>query len=347
MVTPADVTRLSAFIDVQGNMLFYCIVVWDEAFNGSVIDYGTWPRQQRSYFRKADADPTFETAKEYKGLALERAIFKALGDLTTAILGRTYTRMGVGDDVTVSVCLIDTGYKQDTVLQFIRQSPYRAILYPSKGIGIGAGDASMDDWAKKPGEVKHFGLGWTIRPPSAGEGVRSVRIDTNQWKTFVANRLHTPPGSSGCLSLYGSRAVDHQLFADHCTSEKPVETASRRRKVQEWKIKPDRPDNDWWDCLVGCAVGASVLGLRWNSSEEPERAAEPKRKLRYADVIAAREQANRGAERLHFSEASSVVGELHEATTKQPAHVPTPPPKKKLRYADVIREREQKRREGR
>lgn len=349
-VVPSDATRVTAFIDVQGNMLFYCVVAWDEQFNGSVIDYGTWPRQKRAYFRKSDADPTFETDEKYAGMALERAIYKALADLTVDILGRTYTRMGVGDDVSISACLVDTGFNKATVLQFIRQSQFRAILYPSKGIGIGAGDAPMDEWPKKPGEIKHTGQGWVIRPPAAGEGVRSVLIDTNHMKTFVALRLQTPFGSSGCLSLFGTKAIEHQLFADHCTAEIARETANKRRKLVEWKDKPAKPDNDWWDCLVGCAAGAGILGLRWNSSGEPERPVEPRQKLRYADVIAARERANREQEqeagRLHFSESASVDAELNEAITKQPTHTPTSPPKKKLRYADVIREREQRRREG-
>ena len=31
--------------------------------------------------------------------------------------------------------------------------------------------------------------------------------------------------------------------------------------VDEWKIRPDKTENHWWDCIVGCAVGASVEGI--------------------------------------------------------------------------------------
>jgi len=30
--------------------------------------------------------------------------------------------------------------------------------------------------------------------------------------------------------------------------------------VDEWKIRAGGPDNHWFDCLVGCAVAASVQG---------------------------------------------------------------------------------------
>ena len=30
--------------------------------------------------------------------------------------------------------------------------------------------------------------------------------------------------------------------------------------VEEWSARPGRPDNHWLDCLVGCAVGASMQG---------------------------------------------------------------------------------------
>jgi hypothetical protein len=39
-----------------------------------------------------------------------------------------------------------------------------------------------------------------------------------------------------------------------------VPTQGRGRQVDEWKIKPERGDNHWFDCLVASAVMASVQG---------------------------------------------------------------------------------------
>ena len=30
--------------------------------------------------------------------------------------------------------------------------------------------------------------------------------------------------------------------------------------VDEWKVRPEQSDNHWLDCLVGCAVAASIQG---------------------------------------------------------------------------------------
>jgi hypothetical protein len=30
--------------------------------------------------------------------------------------------------------------------------------------------------------------------------------------------------------------------------------------VDEWKLRPERHDNHWLDCLAGCAVAASIQG---------------------------------------------------------------------------------------
>ena len=31
--------------------------------------------------------------------------------------------------------------------------------------------------------------------------------------------------------------------------------------MEEWKLRPERSDNHWLDCLVGCAVAASMQGV--------------------------------------------------------------------------------------
>ena len=48
----------------------------------------------------------------------------------------------------------------------------------------------------------------------------------------------------------------------------------RCRTVDEWKLPAHKPDNHWFDCLVGCAPAASMLGAEWigvQAQGEPER----------------------------------------------------------------------------
>jgi len=106
-----------------------------------------------------------------------------------------------------------------------------------------------------------------------------VLVDTNYWKSFVHTGLATAPSDRGCISLYGKMgtgssgaqrrracprfAVDHILFAEHIArSERWVEVTGPYGTVREWSVLPTKPDNHWLDCLVGCAVAASMLGVR-------------------------------------------------------------------------------------
>jgi hypothetical protein len=97
--------------------------------------------------------------------------------------------------------------------------------------------------------------------------VRHVLFDTNFWKTFVHARLAVPMGDRGCLSLFGDKPDQHRLLAEHLTAEYRVKTEGRGRTVDEWKQRPERGDNHWLDCLVGCAVAASMQGVVLLGSE--------------------------------------------------------------------------------
>ena len=86
-------------------------------------------------------------------------------------------------------------------------------------------------------------------------------------------------GDRGCLSIFGRKAVQHRLFAEHITAEYRVRTEGRGRTVDEWKLPVHKPDttawaqgdqtgreaagarNHWFDCVVGCAAAASMQGV--------------------------------------------------------------------------------------
>ena len=55
---PVGCNHLTAFIDVQANLLFYVVAAWEDDFTGYVLDYGTFPDQKRLYFTLRDARPT-------------------------------------------------------------------------------------------------------------------------------------------------------------------------------------------------------------------------------------------------------------------------------------------------
>ena len=65
---------------------------------------------------------------------------------------------------------------------------------------------------------------------------------------------------SGILSKKGDRKDRSLACSHHLTSEYFIKTEARGRNVDEWKQRPEQPDNHWFDCLVGSAVAASMQG---------------------------------------------------------------------------------------
>jgi phage terminase large subunit GpA-like protein len=158
-------------------------------------------------------------------------------------------------------CLIDAnwGSSTDVVYQFCRQSAHAGIVMPSHGRFVGASSQPFSEYKRRPGD--RIGHNWRMPNVAGKRAVRHVVYDTNFWKTFVHARLAVPMGDRGCLSLFGESADQHRLFAEHITSEYRVKTEGRGRTVDEWKMRPERGDNHWLDCLVGCAAAASIQGV--------------------------------------------------------------------------------------
>jgi len=258
---PRECSRLTAFVDCSKALLWYVVAGWDERFGGSVVDYGAWPRQSRSYFEQSNATPTL--ADLYPGLIEEARLYAGLRDLTAALFTRRFVKTG-NDTLTIELCLVDSGWNTDTVFKFCREAQHSALLLPSKGYGASTAARSVDEWLVRQGERR--GPGWRLGPDTTSGKGRRVAYDANHWKTFIAQRLLTRPASPGCLMLPGDSAHSHQMLADHLTAEYAEPITARGRTWDAWMTRPDRVDNHWWDCLTGAAVAASVRGLVWDPS---------------------------------------------------------------------------------
>lgn len=251
----AAASTLVAFIDPKKDALFWMVCAFGEGFTGQIVDYGTWPDQRRSYFTSRQIRPTIATATGHAGL--EESVYAALEACSNHLLGREWHRND-GASMKIERCLIDAhwGAITDTVRLFCRQSPHAAVLMPSHGIYLGAASArAFDTYTPKPGD--RCGLHWRIPAARTRGAVRELIVDVNHWKTFTQQRLAAPRGQRGCLTLNGTKAEEHRLLADHLTSEEPTLVTAKGRSVLEWQQKASRPDNDWWDGLVGCHVAAS------------------------------------------------------------------------------------------
>ncbi len=257
-VVPLDCHHLTMFVDVHQTVLYWLIAAWDRQFGGFVLDYGTYPDQTRPYFTWRDANKTLQ--QKHKSGGLEGTIYAGLEALCEERFDYQYYRED-GMQMRVSRCLIDANWGQstDVVYQFCRQSKFSAHLFPSHGKYVGASSVPFSDYRTQRGD--RVGLHWRIPNISGKRQVRHVLIDTNYWKTFVHARLAVLMGDPGCLSLYGHEPKAHLLLSEHLVAEYRIKTLANGRTVDEWKWRANRPDNHWLDCMVGCAVAASIEGV--------------------------------------------------------------------------------------
>lgn len=261
---PETTQFLTAFIDVHKNLLFWTLCAWEMDFNGVVVDYGTFPKQRRSYFQLSDASPTLERVNP--GKTLETAIYLGLQELTEQLFNETYLRED-GVDVPIQRVLVDAnwGPMTDLVYQFIAESPFRARLTPSHGQYLGASSKPFSELPIKKGDL--IGPHWRMPKEAIRRSLRRVLIDTNYWKSFILARLKAGQGDVGRLTIDGNPS-EHVLLASHLASEYCVPTQARGIRVDEWKQRSNKADNHWFDCLVGCAVAASISGAKLQDGQE-------------------------------------------------------------------------------
>lgn len=269
-VVPLDADHLVGFIDVQGSLLYWVVAAFTRGFRGYVVDYGTWPDQPLSYFKLSEAKHTLQA--RFPNATKEGAIAKGLAELIDKLCSREFEREG-GDTTQLDRLLIDEGYLRKVIHEVCRRNPHRRLLVMAKGLGITAGRKPMDEY--RPEDGVRAGDHWRL---SRDNGVLAVLSDINHWKSFSATRLAAADGDPSSLTLFGHEAdcKQHEMIADHLTSEFRVVTWGQGRRVEEWKLRPGRPDNHWLDGVVGCCVGASLLGCSLPDASDGR----PRRRLR-------------------------------------------------------------------
>jgi hypothetical protein len=266
---PVNAAHVTGFIDVQKDVLFYVLCAWESDFTGFVVDYGAFPDQGRAYFTLRDARKTLGKVTGADGA--EAAIYAGLTTLTATLCNQEWRRENCTGTMLLGKLLIDANWGEmtDLVYRFCRQDCHKALLLPSHGKGLTAANKPMSDWQLTAGSQRGSNL--VVSP--AKRGFRKVVFDSNYWKSFVHSRLAAGMGAKGAMTLFGDRPEQHRLFADHLTAESRVETQGQGRTVDQW-ANVKKQDNHWFDCLVGCAVAASILGVALSSSgEEPPQAA--------------------------------------------------------------------------
>lgn len=260
-VLPSFTEHVTAFIDVQKRNLWWMVCGWGSDFRGAVIDYGCFPDQgDRRYYTKSDITKTL--GRKYPGMQYEAQVRAALLELTDWLYSREWIRDGDNAQLDLDRLHIDEAYapSRDMIHEVCRLRR-RSGMMPARGIGYTVKGTPFGDKKKSRGET--VGDHWRIPPIQGKRTVRFVHVDVNHWKTFVHRRLLVATGDPGSIALFGTDRDPgglHRMLADHLHAEVPTEVTANERTGIEWTQRPNRPDEDLFDCLVGNAVAASICG---------------------------------------------------------------------------------------
>lgn len=250
---PHDVQKITAFVDVQLRMLFWMVVGWTKDYGGYVMDYGTWPKVPRAHFSYRELkSPTLQTTYKAED---DDAIRMGICDLLGTLGSHEWTRKSDNASMRLDRGMIDCGYKYDVVESALIHGKLANTWLPYRGVGVGAKDNPIKVW-----RAQLRGKHWLLNKPQ-DRFLRAITADTNHWKSHVYDSLRVPVSHSAAITWFKGMASERQLLADHCTAEVAVRCEAKGRRVDEWELKPNKPDNHWWDCLVGNAVAANVCGI--------------------------------------------------------------------------------------
>jgi hypothetical protein len=291
---PLQVTRMVAHIDVQGNVLFWMVVGFDEQFGGTVIDFGTWPHVERGYFTIRDIRKSLRaaTGASDDASAVKIAVQRCIAELKDRMFMRVDGSRQVLEKIGVDA---NWGKYTDEVYSACRESEYAGDVYPTHGRYFGAKSLKRFEDIK-PTPADRIGPGWRLvrNVGKTKRGISYLNIDTNRWKTAVEKRINATPGASGSLMLNGKMVAGrvperHRMLADHILSEKAIAVEAQGRTAIEWIMKKEGMDNHLWDNLVSCFAIGSVIGVR-ESTAAPVTA--PK-KVKFSEIQRQRREKSR------------------------------------------------------
>ena len=207
LVVPSWARYLTAGVDVQETCLYWTIRAWGPYITSQNIAHG----QALSF---QDIESTMNTPY-----------------LTES-----------GEQVIVSLCLIDSGYDADSTYDFCATNSEWAM--PVKG-------------ASNP-MMSHFKTSKINKVDSKAYGMNLVLVDGDKYKDMIASRMRKDNGK-GAWMVY---EVCDREYAEQVTSEHKVNEKSGSRIVQRWRPKHSHIDNHYLDCEVYSLAAADILGVR-------------------------------------------------------------------------------------
>ena len=147
-----------------------------------------------------------------------------------------------GEQVVVSLCLVDSGYETDSSYDFCASNSEWAM--PVKG-------------ANNP-MMSHFKMSKINKVDSRAYGMNLVLVDGDKYKDMIASRMRKDNGKGAWMVYEGC----DQEYAEQVTAEHKVNVKSGSRTIQKWVSKHSHIDNHYLDCEVYSLAAADILGVR-------------------------------------------------------------------------------------
>lgn len=161
-----------------------------------------------------------------------------------------------GEQLVVSMCLIDSGFDTDAVYDFCANNSDWA--YPVKG-----SSRIM---------TEHYHLSKINKSDSKAYGMNLCVVDGGKYKDMIAARMKKENGR-GAWMVYDGCDME---YAKQVTSEHKVQVKKGTQLVQTWELKASHTDNHYLDCEVYAFAAADILGVRSMHLMEEEKVKEKK-----------------------------------------------------------------------
>jgi phage terminase large subunit GpA-like protein len=239
-VIPEGSQYVTTAVDVGKYLLHWIAVAWSPKADGHIVDYGR-----------------IEVPSE--DLGVEQGVLVALREFRDLAREGWAVGHAEGERRQPNLTFVDSGYMSHVVYSFTRESGEK--FFPAVGRGAAQ---QRHQWYNRPtstgSTVRFIGEGYHMNYLRA-EKLRLVEIDADHWKSWVHQRMTSPQGKDGAMTLFEASPQTHLALAKHLTAEvKTEEFVAGKGVVVKWERL--RRQNHWFDALYNASTAGYHCGAR-------------------------------------------------------------------------------------
>jgi phage terminase large subunit GpA-like protein len=225
---PADAAEITIGIDIGKWLSHWVAVAWRPGGSPHVAEYGRLEVPSRE-------------------MSEEVAILSSLRTFRDGVCIPGWTPVGGDKNISPRLTLVDSGAWESTIVAFCVESGPGFL--PSKGFGVQ--QLQRRNIYREP----------AYEPVMQPAGHYLIEVNADWWKSYVHNRLQTPPVQPGALTLFHASPSDHLTFAKHLTAERRVEEfVAGKGLVTRWEAV--NRNNHYLDALALACVAGHGIGQR-------------------------------------------------------------------------------------